>query len=76
MKTYLEFQDAGQTRSGKTGIWFVIAISNRTQLGTIAWHAPWRKYVFGATNDAIFDPSCLGEIIAFLGEIQKGHECR
>ena len=39
-------------------------------LGAIYFYPAWRKYVFEAVNDTIFDASCLTDIVNFMQEIQ------
>ncbi len=62
--TYLKFEE--QPNHGKlTKIWNVNSASDGSFLGTITYKNTWRKYVFGSTG-AIFDASCLSEILSFL----------
>ena len=40
-------------------------------LGEIFYYTPWRKYVFAMTEDAVFDDSCLRDVINFLEQLKK-----
>lgn len=61
--SFLNFEVTHDT--GKTKIWSVHTKSGYC-LAVISWHSPWRRYVFRATADAIWDASCLREIIEFI----------
>jgi hypothetical protein len=59
----LKFDEIEDT--GKTKKWNV---TSNARLGVVRWHAPWRRYVFHASFDSIFDASCLQEIETFMNE--------
>ena len=63
--SYIHFVDAGTSKSGLTKIWYVKSVAG-TALGTISWHAPWRRYCFTPAVNTLFDAECLIDITNFL----------
>lgn len=63
--TYLSFQEASQPEK-KTRRWIIFNRQTNGCLGEIAYFPHWRKYVFQAHNDPIFDINCLTEVTDFL----------
>ena len=63
--SYIHFIENGTSKSGLTKIWSVKAIAG-THLGSISWHAPWRRYCFTPATNTIFDQECLTDITTFL----------
>ena len=46
---------------------FEVANKGHDTLGIVKWHAPWRRYVFIASDDGvIFDASCLADLQYFI----------
>lgn len=68
MGTFLTFDLRPRPAGRKTEIWNVLNSADRDFLGTVAWYAPWRRYVFRpwVSVNVIFDASCLREIAAFI----------
>jgi hypothetical protein len=68
VETHLKFEETHNT--GKTFRWNVL--SGVSNLGHIAWYAPWRRYCFFTNGLSLFDRSCLMEIVDFIdGEMAK-----
>jgi hypothetical protein len=46
--------------------------NNRSKktLGTIDWYEPWKRYCFIPSDLAVFDDSCLSDIIHFIGQLK------
>lgn len=72
-KTCLLFDKWGLSASGKTRVWGVLSSrwivprgTVQTELGTIKWYAPWRRYVFFPQGGTLFDAGCLAEIAQFI----------
>jgi hypothetical protein len=64
---YITMKRIGESESGLTGLWHVKNSRDKTLLGTIRWHGPWRQYCFfpnpfGAT---VFSAGCLKDIVSF-----------
>lgn len=53
----------------KTKVIGVFSRSNDFRLGTIAWHGPWRKYVYSPDGPTIYDQGCLNDIADYLKAI-------
>lgn len=69
----LLFDKWGLSPSGKTHVWGVLSSrwyihrgTVNTELGTIKWYAPWRRYVFIPQAGTLYDAGCLAEIAAFI----------
>jgi len=72
--SYLQFIDAGTSKSGKTRIWSVLNTGGES-LGEIHWKPTWRKYVFASHSTvAEFDSVCLSEISAFISNETRRHK--
>lgn len=73
--SFLNFVFQRYSESGKTSVWYVHSknASGGIPIAQIRWHAPWRKYVC-ETGEAIFDESCLSEIVDFLREETRKHK--
>lgn len=64
--SYIHFESAGESASGKTKLWHVLSNDQACVLGTVAWYAPWRKYAFSALSSAcVFEQDCLRDIADF-----------
>lgn len=60
--------------SAKTGRWKVEVCYGPNigdLLGTIKWHAPWRRYCFFPESDTIFEITCLNDITDFICAISR-----
>ena len=71
--SYIWFYYDGDTPSGKTKIWHVIALSGGDSLGYIKWFSRWRKYCFYPTANTTFEETCLTEIVEFITGRTKEH---
>lgn len=50
----------------KTKLWDVIAKDGDTCLGLVAWYGGWRCYTFRPVPGTEYEPTCLGDIAAFV----------
>lgn len=68
--TFLTFPKHPANPRRVTSIWDVRSAQSNDLVGQIKWHAPWRKYCFFTAhlNDALFDATCLQEIVDFIRE--------
>lgn len=71
--SWLRFEDAGTSRSGKTREWAVVAKEQGLAIGAIQWYGPWRKYVFTARPNTVFEQDCLRDIAKFIEEKSREH---
>ncbi len=70
--TWLEFEDEGLSRSGKTRIWTVHSRSDVYELGIIKWYGRWRGYAFFVDSGMIIlEQKCMRELADFLEEQTK-----
>ena len=53
--------------------WAVMTKERPTQIGTVSWWGPWRKYVFHAGPQTLFDQDCLRDIADFVEAETKAH---
>ena len=64
-KSYLTFENAGTSPSGKTERVTVLTIGRHT-LGRISWWAKWRRYALVPEDGTVWDAACLREVAAEL----------
>ena len=64
MSEYITFVKVANT--GKTLVFEVRSVSNRSVLGVVKWHGAWRQYVLFTEPHVIFNTDCLDSIITFL----------
>jgi hypothetical protein len=69
---FINFVEAGQSKSGKTKRWRVVATSGACDLGEVKWFAHWRCYVFEPNPVTVFDSKCLDAISLFCKTQTKG----
>ena len=43
-------------------------------LGSVAWLASWRRYVFVPANNVMFEEQCLRDIAQFIESATKEHK--
>lgn len=66
--TYMKFIERKTANKTK-----VISVENNEglRIGVISWHSPWRKYVFEAEDNTIFDEKCLEELTQQLSKLRE-----
>lgn len=69
MKSWLDFVEIKDT--GRTKVWAVYNDADRSYLGNVKWHGPWRQYVFtnhveNTSLGSIWNSDCLIELAAFI----------
>ena len=70
MATWIEFVCVGDT--GKTRRWVVQEKRDGAPLGEIRWFGRWRTYAFYPARETVYEPTCLGDIAAFINaEMEK-----
>lgn len=78
--SYITFDEAGWSASGKTRLWHVSEREDRGVIGTVHWYAAWRKYAFSPNVRTVFEEVCLHEIAEFCEtktrehRSQRGHQ--
>jgi hypothetical protein len=75
MKTeykYIRFMCLGDT--GKTSRWSIHNIRTQAFLGEIKWYSAWRQYCFFTTMDAVFNDSCMLDILHFVKQLSAAHK--
>lgn len=73
VEKYIEFIDAGTSKSGLTRIWNVHNKRSGENCGEIRWHGAFRKYCFYPTDGFLFDSDCLLLIAEKLSSGTKEH---
>lgn len=58
---------------GRIAIYSCRNLNSDVELGVVSWHAPWRGYCYFPTIQAVYSPSCLKDIVAFIAQL---HEAR
>ena len=56
-------------RGEKTTQWKIVNRRSGGELGEIKWYSAWRQYCFFTSFDAVFNDSCLCDIIHFIGQL-------
>ena len=69
-ETYIRFQVAGFSESGKTQVWNVLMIRHGLEpLGEIRWFGRWRQYAFFPRDDTLYSPDCLHAIADHISKL-------
>lgn len=63
---HITFSLHSLSATGKTKTWFVWNTENNDVLGRISWFGRWRKYVFTAQENIVFEETCLRDISQFI----------
>jgi len=66
-RQYLIFREA--RKGPKTSVFAVLSGSHGDLLGKIAWHGPWRQYVFTPGSETIWSQGCLQEVEGILAQL-------
>jgi len=64
-KEHIDFLFEGDSKSGKTEHWGVIA-KDGAYIGEIKWYASWRKYVYYPEDGTLYDSNCMDTISEFI----------
>lgn len=71
---YIKFIKRPSDPARKTSVWDIQNVSSSAPLGMISWFAHWRRYCFFPNGSAVYDATCLREVIAFLNEANAAHK--
>lgn len=63
---HIYFKYEGDSPSGKTKYFAVMATDGEILLGRIAWYSKWRKYCFWPFMDTLYEQDCLRDIATFI----------
>src|ERR1700747_4168 len=67
---FLEINEVGQSRSGKTKIFQIFSINQDQLIGEIKWMGRWRQYAFYPFSETIWNDDCLLSIQTFLHNLR------
>lgn len=68
-KTFVNFiQTARISDKAVTHSWLVFPKRAATPIGTVKWHAPWRRYCYFPEANSLYDGACLQEIAFFCAD--------
>lgn len=73
---WIEFVDAGTSKSGVTRIWSVQSKSQGAILGYIQWFGRWRCYAFDPLAETVYNAGCLRDIARFCEQATAEHRDR
>lgn len=67
---YIRFELASK-QNPKTEVWDVVTVEDGFNLlgeviGQIKWYGSWRQYAFFPSQNTVFEPKCLRNIIDFI----------
>lgn len=62
--TFLAFTEVRDT--GKTKVWSVDNMEDRSHLGHVRWYGGWRKYIFEVDQPTIWSADCLADVAEFI----------
>lgn len=81
--SWITFEDAGTSKSGKTLEWRVqpketfevagVAVAAAC-IGMVKWYAPWRRYCLFPYSSAVFEWDCLRTIADFCEQKTREHK--
>lgn len=66
----------GQSKSGKTEIWVMVAVADDTPLGQVYWYASWRQYAFYPAEHTLWNADCLDEVSGFVRSLTVEHRAK
>lgn len=68
IETFIEFRLQTRPDNKRTDMWEVVNTMRGDEVycGYIAWHGPWRKYVFHAPEAAFYDVDFLRYVADFI----------
>ena len=58
----------------KTKVWACRNNKTGFGLGQVYWYGPWRKYCIRFSEEAVFDPGCLRDIVDFMDQLNKAQK--
>ena len=71
---FIHFEERSNELFKNTSVRKVFIIRNNkaknSNLGSIEWYEPWKRYCFIPNEVAIFDGSCLADIQHFIGQLK------
>lgn len=70
---WIEDENLGSSKSGKTWVWAIKAKEGGDLLGLVKWFGRWRKYCFYPQPDCIFEEDCLRDIAQFVSNATRLH---
>ena len=69
---YIQFVKRATTDKRITSVWRCKNRKSGQELGIVRWYAPWRKYCYFPTSQAVYSPGCLEDIADFISkEMEK-----
>lgn len=75
-KSFVRFAEVEAPKNFKTKIWDVTTLDRSGLVGQVRWFTQWRKYVFHASANTIFDFDCMTEIAEFTKKQTEDHGIR
>ncbi len=70
---YIEVYQTGTSKSGKTQTFSVRNRAHGDELGTIAWHGPWRQYCYSPADFTLYSAGCLRDVEGVLKGLNTDH---
>lgn len=65
--SFLKFEEIlDKPKRIRTQRWRVMSVSGDEQLGVVYWWSAWRRYVFAAAMQTIYDADCMWDIADFI----------
>jgi hypothetical protein len=71
MAKWIRFDEQVMPASRKTKVFTVFNKQYGTNLGTIAWHTPFRKYSFFPNANMAFEATCMQDILEFMQKLME-----
>jgi hypothetical protein len=68
---YVCFELLGRSRSGITERWSCRNRRSGAELGVVKWYAPWRRYCYFPTAQAVYSAGCLRDVADFIDRLAK-----
>ena len=60
--------------TGKTTQWEIRNNQTKFLLGGVKWFSSWRQYCFFTVAEAVFNNSCMLDILDFIGQLEEARK--
>lgn len=70
---WIVIEFCSMSKSGKTALYDVFPKGSDSSIGSVGWHAPWRRYAFFPLPGTLYEQDCLRDIADALEGLTGDH---